>query len=69
MLAGGLDPDNVCRAIFEVRPAGVDVHSGVEDSTRRKNRRLVERFVAEARRAFETVRRGTLPIDNPPETS
>ncbi len=55
LLAGGLDPENVRRAILEVRPAGVDVHSGVEDSTRRKNRRLVERFVVEARRAFETI--------------
>ena len=29
ILAGGLDPDNVRRAIVEVKPAGVDTHTGV----------------------------------------
>jgi hypothetical protein len=28
ILAGGLNPENVKRAILEVRPAGVDSHSG-----------------------------------------
>ena len=52
ILAGGLTPDNVARAILEVGPAGVDVHTGVEGARGRKDRALVERFVAEARRAF-----------------
>jgi phosphoribosylanthranilate isomerase len=52
ILAGGLTPDNVTRAIQEVRPAGVDAHTGIEDARGRKDRALVERFVAEARRAF-----------------
>ena len=52
ILAGGLDPDNVRAAISAVRPAGVDVHTGVEGPDGRKQRRLVERFVAEASAGF-----------------
>ena len=55
ILAGGLTPDNVARAIQEVRPAAVDAHTGVEDDRGRKDRALVERFVAEARRAFAAL--------------
>ena len=36
ILAGGLTTENVKRAILEVRPAGVDSHDGVEDSSGRK---------------------------------
>ena len=56
ILAGGLSPGNVKRAILEVRPAGVDSHTGVEDSSGRKSRQKVERFVAEAREAFEILK-------------
>jgi phosphoribosylanthranilate isomerase len=52
ILAGGLTPGNVRRAIAEVRPAGVDVHTGVEDESGRKSREKVTRFVNEARAAF-----------------
>ena len=52
ILAGGLTPDNVRQAILEVRPAGVDAHTGVEGPDGRKNPALVRRFVAEARAAF-----------------
>jgi len=55
ILAGGLTPENVKRAILEVRPAGVDSHTGVEDSTGRKCRERVEQFLSEAYEAFSQV--------------
>jgi len=55
ILAGGLGPDNVRRAILEVKPAGVDTHSGVEDDDGRKSRDKVERFMAEAQIGFHLL--------------
>jgi phosphoribosylanthranilate isomerase len=52
ILAGGLNLKNVALAIRNVRPAGVDAHTGVEGPNGRKSRDLVRRFVAEARAAF-----------------
>ncbi len=52
ILAGGMNPANVGDAIMQVRPAGVDVHTGVEGNSGRKESRLVRRFVDEAQRAF-----------------
>jgi phosphoribosylanthranilate isomerase len=52
ILAGGLTPANVREAIAAVRPAGVDVHTGVEDPTGRKDRVKVLAFVAEAKAGF-----------------
>jgi phosphoribosylanthranilate isomerase len=56
MLAGGLNPQNVRQAILQVRPSGVDAHTGVENATGRKDREKVENFVAEARAGFEEIR-------------
>ena len=53
VLAGGLTPENVEHAIVTVRPFGVDVSSGVEQSPGVKDFDKVARFVANARRAFE----------------
>ena len=52
-LAGGLDADNVVRAIRCTRTRVVDVASGVETSgdKRRKDRAKLARFMAEVRRA------------------
>ncbi len=58
ILAGGLGPGNVRRAILEVGPAGVDAHTGVEDDSGRKCREKVEAFVAEAKAGFRLIRDG-----------
>jgi phosphoribosylanthranilate isomerase len=52
ILAGGLTPANVREAIATVRPAGVDVHTGVEDPSGRKDRAKVLAFVVEAKAGF-----------------
>lgn len=49
VLAGGLTPENVAEAIRQVRPAAVDVASGVEVSPGRKNLELVRDFIEAAR--------------------
>lgn len=56
ILAGGLNPENVHRAIIKVKPAGVDVHTGVELKNGRKSRKLVKDFIFESKRAFEQLR-------------
>jgi len=52
ILAGGLNPDNVYGAIMMVKPAAVDVHTGVESDDGDKDPELVRRFVEEAKRGF-----------------
>lgn len=56
ILAGGLNPDNVRGAILKVRPAGVDVHTGIERPDGRKSRELALRFVVQARAGFAALR-------------
>jgi phosphoribosylanthranilate isomerase len=56
ILAGGITPSNVRQAIAAVRPGGVDVHTGVEDASGRKDRGKVLAFVAEAKAGFRDGR-------------
>jgi phosphoribosylanthranilate isomerase len=52
ILAGGLDSDNVARAIAQVRPFAVDVSTGVEDAQKGiKNPVKIRRFIEEVQRA------------------
>ncbi|MEJ2346273.1 MAG: phosphoribosylanthranilate isomerase [Gammaproteobacteria bacterium] len=57
ILAGGLTPDNVREAIRQVRPAGVDVHTGIEGPDGRKDAAMTRRFLYEARAGFAGVER------------
>lgn len=49
VLSGGLDADNVARAVAVARPYAVDVNSGVEAEPGRKDPDKVRRFVAAAK--------------------
>jgi phosphoribosylanthranilate isomerase len=55
LLAGGLTPENVGDAIRLVRPWGVDVSTGVEQSPGHKDPGKLRRFVVNAREAGEDV--------------
>jgi len=50
ILSGGLDPENVGKAILDLAPYGVDVSSGVESSPGKKDIALLKKFVANVRR-------------------
>ena len=50
VLAGGLTPDNVARAVAIARPWAVDVSSGVEDAPGLKSSEKMIRFINEAKR-------------------
>jgi phosphoribosylanthranilate isomerase len=50
LLAGGLRPDNVARAIAESGAKAVDVSSGVETEPGQKSPALIRAFIDAARR-------------------
>lgn len=55
ILAGGLNPTNVYEAILHVKPAGVDVHTGVENKSGRKDKHLIKQFLSQTNSAFKKL--------------
>jgi len=51
MLAGGLTPENVQRAVEHVQPFALDVSSGVESSPGKKDPNLITTFIKNALKA------------------
>ena len=57
-LAGGLTPETVAHAIYQNRPSGVDVSSGVEKTRGNKDCGLIASFISNARTAFDDIALG-----------
>ncbi|MBI5062748.1 MAG: phosphoribosylanthranilate isomerase [Desulfatitalea sp.] len=62
ILAGGLDADNVGRAIAAALPEAVDASSGLEAAPGRKDLKKVERFVAAVRGTAKLYRERPKPL-------
>jgi phosphoribosylanthranilate isomerase len=62
LLAGGLHAENVGEAIRLVRPWGVDVATGVEESPGHKDPRKLRAFIATARDAATDIADRTIDL-------
>ena len=49
MLAGGLNINNIHRAVTKCNPPAIDISSGVEESKGKKSAKLIEEFVMKCR--------------------
>jgi len=58
ILSGGLTPENVAQAVQSVRPAAVDVASGVEEVPGKKSAEKIKLFVTAAKAAWDAMREG-----------
>jgi phosphoribosylanthranilate isomerase len=66
ILSGGLNAQDVGRAIAAVTPHAVDVCSGVESAPAVKDHRKLEQFISAVRAAERSLR--ATPTHNPPRT-
>jgi phosphoribosylanthranilate isomerase len=55
ILAGGLNPANVSRAILTARPNGVDAHTGLENADGSRSFEKIRQFAEAALRAFAII--------------
>jgi phosphoribosylanthranilate isomerase len=56
LLAGGLTPDNICTALSQLYPDGIDLSSGVEVAPGDKDLALVERLFANLKSGAESLK-------------
>lgn len=56
LLAGGLTPDNICTALNQLNPDGIDLSSGVEVSPGNKDLELVDRLFANLKSGNNTLK-------------
>ena len=56
ILSGGLTPENVGQAVRSVRPAAVDVASGVEEAPGKKSAEKIKLFVTAAKAAWDAIK-------------
>jgi phosphoribosylanthranilate isomerase len=67
IVSGGLRPENVAQAVAKLRPAGVDVSTGVESTPGRKDPLRIRDFVNNARQAAEEAAARDVVVDAAPE--